>query len=278
MANDSHKNDQFTKESQRKRSKKSEMESQMNEKEKLKLLRKKNKFSEVMTLASMTDEEMEIRSTEQSQDPPQPKIVRESSGEAQECAKSERKKKVKLNLQSNIEIKHGRDENHDAQTTSRENEQNDASASTNWVQKASWKSLVGQTGRISFSLSSVLGQNLSSQSITNSVGVIVDDDDTKDGLLVNNTKLSNNVNSWVNGCSSTLPLSNQSRKPVINATDKICAQIDSSESLKHQPNKFVRAMQTQAEKENPPQTTRIQKEIEQQTHSSLLLMVTSAKV
>ena len=37
-------------------------------------------------------------------------------------------------------------------------------------------------------------------------------------------------------------------------------------------------MQTKAEKENPPQTTTIQKEIEQQTHSSLLLMVTSAKV
>ena len=180
VAKDSHKNDQFTKESQRKRSTESEMESQMNEKEKSKRLRKKNKVSKEMKLASVTDEEMEIRSTEQSQDPPQPKIVRESTGEAQECARSERKRKVNFDLQSNIEIQQDRDENDDAKTRSRENEQNDASASTNWVQKASWKSLVGQTGRISFSLSSVLGQNLSSHYNTNSVGVVVDDDETKE--------------------------------------------------------------------------------------------------
>lgn len=288
MAKDLGKNDGTAKQSQKQRRKEFEMDLERNEKEKAKLSRKKMKLSrKEQPRCNNADKEMESSCSRNAEVSPKHLKLKRRKGSAEEderCAGIESKEKANSESHSSIEINNeGHRENCDLETTSSTKRQNKIdSNATNWVQKASWKSLVGQTGRVSFSLSSILGPNFSSHSNTNTTrGVVHNDDDTNNELMMTNKLSSNNVSSWIDGYSSTPSSAIQCRKAVITLEDGTRAQADASEPLKHQHHKSVKEMQAKGETGELAQpTVEIQKGTEQptqQTHLSLLLMVTSAK-
>ena len=146
---DADKINQFKKNSQRKRREMSEMETQMidiDEKDKSPS-RKRMKFSREKQPANVKYE---------SQDQLRLNITKESTKEVQECPRKESfapEKKVTFDLQSNNEITNDKArETPDTNMVRRENNELSNSDAANWFQKGSWKSLVGQTGRISFSV------------------------------------------------------------------------------------------------------------------------------
>ena len=109
--------------------------------------RKRIKFSREKQTANVIYE---------SQDQLRLNITKESTKEVQECPRKESftpEKKASFDLQSNSETKNDRDkETPDTNMVKRENNELSNSDAANWFQKGSWKSLVGQTGRISFSV------------------------------------------------------------------------------------------------------------------------------